>query len=58
MFLHNGLFQTRAKRLHLLILTAVLVAILNFPQRSIEVIHFFAMDFENTFPIPNTIPNF
>ena len=55
--LHIDLLQTRAKILHLLILTAVLAAILNLTKRSTGVIPFFVMNFGNTFPIPNTIPN-
>ena len=51
MLLHNALLQTRAKILHLLILTAVLAAILNFTQRSKEVSPIlFAMDLRSTFP--------
>ena len=52
------LLQTRAMILHLLIFTAILVAILNFPQGSMDVILIFPMYFGNTFLIPNTIPNF
>ena len=57
MVLHNDLLQTRAKILHLIILTAVLAAILNLTKRSTEVIPFFAMNLGNTFPMPNTMPN-
>ena len=56
--LHNALLQTRAKILHLVRLTAILAAILNFTQNSAEVIPIFAMDFRNIFLIPNTIQFF
>ena len=45
---HNILLQKRAGILHLFVFMFVFVAILNL----------FAMHFENTLPIPNTMPNF
>ena len=45
MVLHNDLLQTRAKILHLLILTAVLASILNLTKRSTDVIPFFCDEF-------------
>ena len=38
MVVHNALLQTRAKIYYLLIVMAVLAAILNFTQRSTEVV--------------------
>ena len=49
MVLHNALLQTRAKILYLLNLTAVLPVILNFTQRSSEVI-FLRWILETRFP--------